>query len=148
MNWCTHISPWLSLHSTSLHLRTLHILTTIYFTSLHLRTLHILTTIYFTSLHFTTLHFTSLHLLTLHILTTDALLKKRTVEGVLSSGIKIRVARCKLTDDSEEHIASIFRVEYAEQDTSVKEGSKPESLLVGWLSTDYTALYPRIQYSS
>jgi hypothetical protein len=24
MNWCTHISPWPSLHSTSLHLRTLH----------------------------------------------------------------------------------------------------------------------------
>jgi hypothetical protein len=35
MNWCTHISPWLSLHSTSLHLLTLHILTIIYFPSLH-----------------------------------------------------------------------------------------------------------------
>jgi hypothetical protein len=35
MNWCTHISPWTSLHFTSLHLRTLQILTTLHFTSLH-----------------------------------------------------------------------------------------------------------------
>jgi hypothetical protein len=36
MNWCTHISAWPCLHSTSLHLRTLHILITVYFTSLHI----------------------------------------------------------------------------------------------------------------
>jgi hypothetical protein len=35
MNWCTHISSWPSLHSTSPHLRTLHILATDYFTSLY-----------------------------------------------------------------------------------------------------------------
>jgi hypothetical protein len=31
MYWCTQISPWSSLHSTSLNLRTLHIFTTVYF---------------------------------------------------------------------------------------------------------------------
>jgi hypothetical protein len=42
MNWCTHISAWPSLHSTSPHAP---------FTS----------SSHFTSLHFTSLHFTSLH---------------------------------------------------------------------------------------
>jgi hypothetical protein len=60
MNWCTHSSPWPSLHSTSLHLRTLHILPTVYFPSLPFTSLH------FTSLHFTSLHFTSLHITSLH----------------------------------------------------------------------------------
>jgi hypothetical protein len=57
--WFIHISPWPSVHSTSLQLRTPHILTTIYFTSLHFTSLPFP----FTSLHFTSLpfHFTSLH---------------------------------------------------------------------------------------
>jgi hypothetical protein len=36
-----------------------------------------------------------------------------------------RVVRYRLTDVSEEHIASIFTVEYIQQDIGVKAGGKP-----------------------
>jgi hypothetical protein len=50
-----------------------------------------------------------------------------------SSGIQRRVVRWKSTDLSEEYIASIFRVEYAKQNSSVKGGKL--------LTTAFTLVY-------
>jgi hypothetical protein len=55
-NCCVRISPWSSLHSTSLHLRNPHFIIRIYLP------LPNLTSLRFDSLHFTSLHFASLHL--------------------------------------------------------------------------------------
>jgi hypothetical protein len=57
-----------------------------------------------------------------------------------------RVVRWKSTDVSEEHVASVFRVEeQSERDTSVKAGGKQDMSLrnVSWLLTDYMLLYPK-----
>jgi hypothetical protein len=57
------------------------------------------------------------------------------------------------TDASEEHVATIFGVEeYAKQETDLnqvasrgtEEGGDIFLRNVGWLSTDYTALYPTL----
>jgi hypothetical protein len=56
-NCCTCTSPWISIHSTSLPLHSLHFHTQIYFSSADFISL------YFTSRNITALHFTSLHIL-------------------------------------------------------------------------------------
>jgi hypothetical protein len=75
-----------------------------------------------------------------------------TCRNIMESWRVLSSVRLKSTDVSEEHVASIFRIEeYAEQETSIKAGScfDPEDggdlflSNVGWLSTGYTALYPR-----
>jgi hypothetical protein len=52
---------------------------------------------------------------------------------VMSSGIRRRVLSWMSTDVSEEHVTSIFRVEY---------GGTRSSEISGWLSTDYAPSYP------
>jgi hypothetical protein len=68
-------------------------------------------------------------------------------------------SRWKSTDISEEHVASIFKVEEKakREETSVKSGGKTQVAClvdskdlgdmffrnVGWFSTNYTPLYPR-----
>jgi hypothetical protein len=54
------------------------------------------------------------------------------------------VTSWKWTDVSEEHNACIYRVEEkAEQETSVKASGKQRNRTIGWVSTNYTPLYPR-----
>jgi hypothetical protein len=80
---------------------------------------------------------------------------------VSSSGTWRRVIRWVSTDVSEEHIASIFRVEEigsANQQASrwlawwtyffgPEDGGDTFLRNVGWISTDYTASYPKRWYS-
>jgi hypothetical protein len=86
----------------------------------------------------------------------DLRFPQRWLWSVSSSGIWRRVVRLVSTDVSEEHIASIFRIEEissANQRASrwlaeSEDGSDMFLQNVCWNSTYYTASYPRRWYSS